>query len=356
MKIAKLRKKIDIIDGHILNLLEERARLSLSIGRTKSKKGANVYAPDREEEVYKKVIHRNKGPLSERSIKAVYREIMSASRSVQTALNIAYFGPRATFTHIAALKKFGASVDYVECAGIGEVFTEVERGRADYGVVPIENSTEGAVNYTLDIFVDSELKICSEVYLPIEHHLISRAKKLSSIKTVYSHEQVFAQCRLWLEANLPRATLTPVSSTTAAAVYALSGKKSAAITSKLAAEIYGGRLKILARSIQDSPHNITRFLVIGKHEVNPTRRDKTSVMFTMKDRAGALHDILAPFKKNRINLTKIESRPSKKKAWKYYFFVDMEGHRDEKNVKKALAALKKKCLLLKVLGSYPKST
>jgi chorismate mutase/prephenate dehydratase len=354
MKITNLRKKIDKIDKNILKLLSERANVSLAIGKSKSKKGASIYVPDREEEVYKRVIENNQGPLSDDSLKAVYREIMSGSLALERPLKIAYLGPEATFTHIAALKKFGESLDYLECKSISEVFTEVERGRADYGVVPIENSTEGAVNHTLDVFVDSDLKICSEVYLQIEHNILSKHKKISSIKNVYSNEQVFAQCRIWLEKNMPNVKLASYASTTQAAMLATSGKGRAAIASELAAERYG--LRILARSIQDSPHNITRFLVIGKQEVKSTKHDKTSVVFTMKDRAGALHDVLIPFKKNNINLTKIESRPSKKRAWKYYFFVDLDGHHDNVKVKWALSALKEKCLLLKVLGSYPKAS
>jgi len=351
MEINRLRRKIDKLDERILSLLNERARLSLEIGRAKSKRGVSIYVPDREKSIYKKLVGRNKGPLSNRTLLAVYREIMSGSLALEKPLKIAFFGPQATFTHIAALKKFGESLDYLECKSISEVFTEVERGRADYGVVPIENSTEGAVNHTLDMFVDSDLKICSEVYLPIEHHLLSKLRKMSSIKKVYSHEQVLAQCRMWLETNLPNATLVPVTSTTAAALQATMGHNRAAIASSLAAERY--KLRILARSIQDSAHNITRFLVIGKHEVRPTGHDKTSLVFTMKDRSGALHDMLVPFKRNNINLTKIESRPSKKKAWKYYFYVDLEGHHDDAKVKKAIKALEGKCLFLKVLGSYP---
>jgi chorismate mutase/prephenate dehydratase len=267
-------------------------------------------------------------------------------------MKIAYLGPAATFAHIAAIKKFGKSLDYIECSSIADVFTEVERGRADYGVVPVENSTEGAVNHTLDMFIDSELKICSEMYLPIQHNLLSKHSKISAVKKIYSHEQVFAQCRKWLERNLPNAKLTPCTSTTQAAMLAASGKGRAAIASKVAAEEY--KLNILARSIEDSAHNITRFLIIGAREVESTKRDKTSIVFSMKDKAGALHDVLAPFKKNRINLTKIESRPSKKKAWKYYFFLDMDGHKDSMRVQKALKALERVCFFVKVLGSYPK--
>ncbi len=353
--LKKLREKIDRIDNNILQLLNNRAGLTLDIGKLKLKETKPIFSPKREAQVYERLIRANKGGLlQEKTIKAIYREIMSGSLALQRPPMVAYMGPAATFTQIAALKKFGKSLEYLECSNIADVFTEVERERTDYGVVPIENSTEGAVNHTLDMFIDSDLKICSELYLRIRHNLLSKSRSISSIKKIYSHQQVLAQCRKWIEKSLPHAKLTPVTSTTVAAMYATLGRNRAAIASDLAAEEYG--LNILARSIEDSSHNITRFLVIGKQEVEPTGRDKTSIVFSMKDKAGALHDVLVPFKKNKINLTKIESRPSKKKAWKYYFFVDLEGHYSDKKVKKALSALKNKCLLLKVLGSYPKAS
>ena len=351
-ELKMLRKKIDQIDRKILGLLNERAKVTLNIGNLKSKKTKPSFSPDREAQIYEKLTEANKrGLLKDSTIKAIYREIMSGSLSLQNPPKIAYLGPEATFAHIAALKKFGKSLKYIKCDSIADVFTEVERDRADYGVVPIENSTEGAVNYTLDMFIDSELKICSEAYLPIKHTLMSRSKKVSSIERVYSHQQVFAQCRRWLETNLPQAKLIPVASTTDAAGLYMGHRDSAAIASELAAERYN--LKILARSIEDSPHNITRFLIIGKQETQPTGRDKTSIVFSMKDRVGALHDVLVPFKRNNINLTKIESRPSKKKPWKYYFFVDLQSHIENKAAKQALRGLQRHCIYLKVLGSYP---
>ncbi|MBN1871257.1 MAG: prephenate dehydratase [Candidatus Omnitrophica bacterium] len=351
--LKRLRKKIDRIDGDILNLLNERARITLEIGKLKSRHSAPTFSPVREAQVYKRLLRLNKrGPMQNRTVKAIYREIMSGSLSLQTALRVAYLGPEATFTYIAAVEKFGESIEKVECKSISDVFIEVERGSADYGVVPIENSTEGAVNHTLDMFVDSDLKICSEIYLPIHHNLISETKKMTDIKEIWSHPQVFAQCTQWIEGHLPNAKLIPADSTTTATWYCKGRKNRAAIASDAAAKKYD--LNILAGSIEDSLHNITRFLIIGNQEVQPTRRDKTSIVFSMKDRAGALHDVLVPFKKNKINLTKIESRPSKKRAWKYYFFVDLEGHHEDKKVKKALASLSGKCVFLKVLGSYPK--
>jgi chorismate mutase/prephenate dehydratase len=350
-KLKKSRKRIDQIDSSILHLLNERAKIILGIGSLKSKKAKPSFSPYREAQVYRRLVKANKGPLSGATVKAVYREIMSGSLSLQNPPKIAYLGPEATFTHIAALEKFGKSLEYIECSSIADVFTEVQRQRADYGVVPIENSTEGAVNHTLDMFIDSELKICSESYLSIKHNLLSRAKKLTSIKRVYSHQQVLAQCRIWLETNLPQAKLVPVASTTVAAAVYANQKGNAAIASELAAERYS--LKVLASSIEDSPHNITRFLIIGNQEAEPTGNDKTSIVFSMKDRAGALHDVLTPFKRSGINLTKIESRPSKKRAWEYYFFVDMQGHIKNKKIEQALRLLEKNCTYFNVLGSYP---
>ena len=351
MRLAKNRRKIDQIDSKIVDLLNKRARETLQIKKLKKKLKKGVFAPHREKEVYEKVRERNKGPLSPESVSAIYREIMSASLALEKSPKIAYFGPEATFTHIAALAKFGSSVEYIECKSISEVFTEVERRRADYGVVPIENSTEGAVSHTLDMFIDSGLKICSEVYLHIEHNLLSRQKKISSVKKIYSHQQVFAQCRMWLEKNLPNAKLVSCASTTEAALLAASGKGSAAIASRLAAKKYS--LNMVAPSIQDSSRNVTRFLIIGKKEAEPSKNDRTSIVFSLKDKVGVLHDALSPFKKNRINLTKIESRPSRLKAWEYYFYVDLVGHYKNAKVKKALAELEKSCTYMKVLGSYP---
>lgn len=351
-RLKMLRKKIDRIDSNILRLLSERAKVTLDIGSLKSKKTKPSFSPDREAQIYNEIIKANKCSLLQAdTIKAIYREIMSGSLALQNPPKIAYLGPEATFTHIAALKKFGKSLTYLKCDSIADVFTEVERDRADYGVVPIENSTEGAISHTLDVFVGSDLKICSELYLEIKHNLLSRSRRLSAIKRVYSHQQVFAQCRKWLERNLPQAKLIPVASTTDAAWLYANRKGNAAIASEVAAEEYD--LNILAHSIEDTQHNITRFLVIGKQETAPTGNDKTAIVFSMKDKVGALHDVLIPFKKNNINLTKIESRPSKRKAWKYYFFVDMQGHIRSKKIKQALRQLEKSCTYFKLLGSYP---
>jgi len=266
-------------------------------------------------------------------------------------LAVSYLGPEVTFTHLAAMEKFGSSINYRSCKNITDVFSEVEKGRSDYGVVPIENSAEGAVSHTLDMFIDSNLKICSEAYLSISHNLLGHSGSLSNIKEIYSNPQVFGQCRLWLRNNLPNASLRETSSTAQAAMIVSKKKDAACIASLLAKDKY--KLKLLAGSIEDFSRNITRFLVIAKDMALATGKDKTSIMFSVKDKVGALHEALVPFKKNRINLTKIESRPSKLRAWEYYFFVDLEGHVNNSKIKKTLKELKKSCSYLKILGSYP---
>ena len=275
---------------------------------------------------------------------------MSGSLGLEKKLKIAYLGPEATFTHQAGIKKFGSNIEYYACPTITDVFRDVEAERSDYGVVPVENSTEGMISHTLDMFINSDLKICSEIMLEISHNLLGKCN-IKSVKKIYSKQEVFGQCRLWLEINMRGIALTEVSSTSKAAEIASQEKNSAAIASMLAAKKY--RLNVIAKDIEDNPNNVTRFLVIGEAIPRPTKKDKTSIMFSVKDKVGALHDILVPFKKYRINLTKIESRPSKRKTWEYYFFVDMTGHCENQNVKKALNELEKHCSFLKILGSYP---
>ena len=350
MSLVNLRRKIDKLDKDIVGLLNKRASIARDIGRLKKHAKKGVYMPDREVEIYSNILGQNKGPLTDNAIKAVYREIMSGSLALEKDLKIAYLGPEATFTHLAAIKRFGSNVKYSPCSSITDVFREVEAERSDYGVVPIENSTEGVITHTLDMFINSDLKICSEVMLEISHNLLAKGS-IKSVKRVYSKQEVFGQCRVWLEENLHSAELAEVSSTSKAGEIASREKNSAAIASILAAEKYG--LKVMARDIQDSPDNVTRFLVIGGAIPGPTKNDRTSVMCSVKDRVGALHDMLLPFKKNKVSLTKIESRPSKRKAWEYYFFIDMLGHCQSPNVERALRELERKSAYLKVLGSYP---
>ncbi len=350
--LNQIRNQIDKLDSQIIELVSKRGRASFEIGKIKKSKKQAVYSPDRESQIYKRVVKKNPGPFSDKSVKAIYREIMSACLSLEQPITVAYLGPELTFTHQVSLKKFGSSVNYLSCDSISDVFMNVEKGNADYGVVPIENSTEGAVNHTLDMFIDSALLICSEVSFSVRHSLLSKAKSIKSISKIYSNPQVFGQCRKWIEKNAPGAKLRDVTSTARAAEIAAKHADSACIASELAAKRYN--LKVLARSIEDSATNITRFLVIGKDMPGPSGKDKTSIMFSMKDRPGVLHDTLSSFKKNGINLTKIESRPSKQKLWKYYFFVDMDGHIQDAKVKKSLKSLEGRCHFVKIMGSYPR--
>jgi chorismate mutase/prephenate dehydratase len=350
MKLTNLRKKIDEIDNQILALFNKRVRTTSEIAKVKKKEKLEYYLPHREEEIYRRLKKQNKGPFPNKALEEVYREIISASLSVQKPLKITYFGPEATFTHLASMRKFGSSPTYIPVKSIADVFSEVEKGRANYGVVPVENSTEGVINHTLDMFINSDLKIISEILLEISLNLLSRSQ-FKEIKKIYSHPQAIAQSRSWVENNLSGIKIIEVSSTAEAASRAAKEKPAGAIASELAAKLYN--LKIVASHIEDTQDNVTRFLVIGKTLSKKTGRDKTSIMFSIKDRPGALYDMLRTFSKEKINLTKIESRPSKKKAWEYIFFVDFQGHIEDKSVKKALGALEKDCLLLKILGAYP---
>ena len=351
--LKQLRKKIDQIDRALVRLLNQRIRLASSIGREKVKGGKGIFSPEREQAVYSNALKSSKGALSKDALRAIFREIMSSSLGSVAIPTIAYQGPPMSFAYLAAKRKFGSQVSFVECPTIGDVFTEVERGRADYGVVPIENSQEGTVGYTLDRLAETDLSISSEVYQPIDHHVVGRAP-LSKVKKLYLHPQAHAQCRLWIETHLPKVKVVETLSTSMAASMALNHPKdSAGITSEEAARSH--HLPIRARSVSDSSQNITRFFVMGRTTPPASRSDKTSVVFSIKDRVGALHDMLVPFHKNKINLTKIESRPSKRRIWDYYFFVDMVGHIDNKQVAKALSALEERCTFLKVLGSYPAS-
>ncbi|MBI4843783.1 MAG: prephenate dehydratase [Nitrospirae bacterium] len=350
-KLKELRKQIDAIDLEIVSLLNKRAGIVLDIKEAKKDDRLKVYSPTREREILKRIEKLSTGHFPSDALIALYKEILSTSRSLQQPLKIAYFGPPATFTHLAARRHFGSSADYVPEMTIKAVFESVLRSKAQYGVVPIENSTEGVVNYTLDMFMDCDLNITSEILLPIRHNLLSKTGRRTGIKKIYSHPQSIAQCRGWLEAHYPGVPLIGGMSTAAAAKRVARETSSAAIASELAADIY--KLRFVEKGIEDYKNNFTRFLVIAKDYLPRTGSDKTSVMLSVKDRPGALYSILAHFAKHKINLTKIESRPSKRKAWEYIFFVDMEGHIEDKKVKKAVDEVKKECLYLKVLGSYP---
>jgi chorismate mutase/prephenate dehydratase len=353
VSLNDIRNKIDAIDSKLIELLNKRADLVHQVGEVKKRDGLAIYVPEREEQLLRSLVQKSKGRLPESAIRAIYREIMSASLALEKGLSIAYLGPEGTYTHEAARKKFGASVEYLPESNITDVFNAVSRGKADYGVVPIENSTEGVVNHTLDVFVDSPLKICAQVLLRIENNLMANIPR-EQIRKVYSHPQVFGQCRNWLRHHLHNVELIEVSSNSRAASLAARESGAGAIAGKMAAEIYG--LTILEASIQDSAYNTTRFLVISDKSCPPTGDDKTSLMFSVNDKAGALFNALEPFKRLKINMSKIESRPSKRKAWEYFFFVDVAGHQEDPALVSALADLEKHCAFVKILGSYPNAS
>jgi len=353
MRIDDLRKRIDEIDSQILKLLNRRAELVIDVGRLKADQNMEFHVPQREEEIYARLTGENTGPFPPQAVRPVFREVISACLSLEHPLRVAYLGPRATFSHLAAMERFGLSAQFLAVRSIGEVFAEVEKGNADYGVVPVENSTEGIVSHTLDRFVDSSLLICGEVVVETALHLMSHASGLAEIRQIYSHPHALAESRKWLEAHSAHLPVVETSSTAAAAETAASEPGAAAIASELAASLYG--LSILQRRIEDHPNNLTRFLVIGRKATAPTATDKTSILFSIKDRVGALHRMLHPFADHQINLTKIESRPSKQRVWEYVFYVDFEGHASEPRVQRALETLRDECIFLKVLGSYPRS-
>jgi chorismate mutase/prephenate dehydratase len=352
MNLPEHRKAIDKLDAQIVRLLNERTKHVLAIGAIKIKAGEEIYAPHRELAVFARVGKQNAGPITNESLRAIYREIMSSALSLEKTLTIAYLGPEATFTHQAAIKRFGASLNYAAQKTISDVFAEVSKNRADYGVVPVENSTEGVVTHTLDMFVDSDLKIVSQIVLRVQQCLMSNTPR-RRIKKLYVHPQSLAQCRGWIHTQLPRAELIETSSNARSAELAAREPGAAAIGGMLAAEKYG--LDVLERDIQDNAANATRFLVLGRQCSPPTGGDRTSLMVSMSDKVGALHHALAAFRRYRINLTKIESRPSKRKAWEYFFFIDCDGHVADARVAKAVALLSKECNYVKVLGSYPKA-
>ena len=350
-ELERQRKEIDDIDNEILRLLNKRAETVIEIAHIKRNERAKFYSPEREREILERLTSINKGPFPNDTLKVIYREILSASLSLEEPLNVACLGPLATYTHLAALRHFGSSASFLPVESIKAVFDTVDSGKTEFGVVPIENSNEGVISYTLDLFMDYDLKVSAEVMLEISHNLLSKSGDKSKIKKVYSNPQATAQCRRWIETNLIGIPILESTSTAKAAEIALQDDEAAAIASEVAAKVYD--LHFVEKNIGDSKHNYTRFLIISREYPSKTGKDKTSIMFSIKDRPGALHDILVPFKKAKINLTKIESRPSKRKAWEYIFFVDMEGHVDDKRVRKAIDSIRDSCLYVKILGSYP---
>ncbi len=350
MNISEHRQAIDQFDAQIVKLLNQRTQHVLAIGEIKMAAGEEIYAPHRERAVFERVCGHNAGPMTDEQLRAIYREIMSSALALEKTMTIAYLGPEATFTHQAAIRRFGSSLKYASQKTIADVFIEVSKKRADYGVVPVENSTEGVVTHTLDMFVDSDLKIVSQIVLPVQQCLMSNSK-LTQIKKLYAHPQSLAQCRGWIAKNLPRAEIVETSSNARSAELASKEKFSASLGGVLAAEKYG--LRILEQDIQDNAANATRFLVLGRQCSPPTGDDRTSLMVSVADKSGALHSAIAAFRKFKINMTKIESRPSKRKAWEYFFFIDCAGHYQDAKVAKAIAVLGEHCNFVKILGSYP---
>ncbi len=357
LDLEKVRGQIDSIDEKIHGLINDRARLAQQVGISKTREGRTVdfYRPEREAQVLRMARERNSGPLSDAEILRLFREIMSACLAQQEPLKVAFLGPEGTFTQTAVLTHFGHSVRALPLASIDEVFHEVEAASADFGVVPIENSTEGTVNHTLDRFLLSPLKICGEVELRIHHNLMGLMSSLGRVVRICSHPQSLAQCRAWLEEHLPNVEQVPVSSNAEGARRARDEKGTAAIAGQTAAEVYG--LKVLAAEIEDRSDNTTRFLVLGRKLFTPSGEDRTTLLVSVghTDAPGALSRLLEPLAKYRISMTRIESRPSHRRKWDYVFFIDFEGHADEPHVAKALADLKKRSSLFRVLGSYPRA-
>lgn len=358
-QLKNLREQIDKIDLQIHDLINQRASCAQQVAKAKQQAIAEgikavYYRPEREAQVLRDVIARNKGPLGNKEVARLFREIMSACLALEEPLKVAYLGPEGTFTQAAALKHFGHSVNAQPMAAIDEVFREVESGSVNYGVVPIENSTEGMVNHTLDSFKQTTLKICGEVELRIHHHLLCKsASEKNAIKKIYSHQQSLAQCRKWLDAHYPVAERIAVSSNAEAAKLASKEKNSAAIAGEMAAELYG--LHVRARNIEDHAHNSTRFLIIGHQDVAKSGDDKTSIIVSTRDKPGALYYLLEPFRKHNINLTRLETRPSLTHKWAYVFFIDFAGHQDDKVVQTVLQQLAAETEEIKILGSYPRA-
>jgi len=354
-KLDTLRNGIDGLDEHIQDLINRRAALAREIAEVKSADGqaTDFYRPDREARVLRRISERNSGPLPAEEVVRLFREIMSACLALEKPLSIAFLGPEGTFTQAAALKHFGHSVNTLAMDGINDVFREVEAGLADYGVVPVENSTEGVVSHTLDQFQHSSLVICGEVEQRIHHHLLTADGSLDAVNRVLAHQQALAQCRGWLDAHLAHAERVAVSSNAEAARMIADAPGTAAIASAMAAELYA--VAIAVHNIEDHPDNTTRFLIIGTRNAQPSGADKTSVLVSVHNQPGALSALLQPIAGNGISMTRIESRPSRQGMWEYVFYIDLDGHRDDAPVAAALAELETEAFAVKVLGSYPKA-
>ncbi len=347
--LQQLRNRIDALDREILRLVNERAAAAHEIGKLKG--DGTVYRPEREAQVLRRLAEVNPGPLPEKAVTHLFTEIISACRALEDAFAVACLGPKGTFSEEAVVKHFGGQAPTVLCNSIDEVFRAIEAGSVGYGVVPVENSTGGAVERTLDLLVSTPLKICGEIVLPVHQNLLSRAASLDAVRRVYAHSQSLAQCIGWLNRNCPRAERVPVSSNAEAARRAAEDAESAAIAGRMAAEHYG--LGILAANVEDDPNNTTRFAVLSERDVPPSGRDKTSFVMSTRNRPGAIHELLTPLAQNQVSMTRLESRPLRTGLWEYVFFVDIEGHQTDANVARALDEMRERAAFLKILGSYP---
>jgi chorismate mutase/prephenate dehydratase len=353
--LPELREKIDALDEQILHLINQRATYAMEVAKTKIAMGEHgcFYRPDREAMVLRRIMELNPGPLSEHTTVRFFRELMSACLALEKPLDVAFLGPEGTFTQQAAYKHFGHGVNLTPVTTINEIFNAVELDKSQFGVVPVENSTEGVINHTLDRFLTSPLKICGEVEIRVHQNLMGHAQSLDEITEVFSHQQSIAQCRQWLDNNLPHVKLTPISSNAEAARLVTENKQAAAIAGIVAAEVYG--LTIIEKNIEDEANNTTRFIIIGNQSASSTGNDKTSLMVSTGNQPGALHRTLEPFAKYGIGMVNIESRPSRQALWDYIFFIDIEGHSEDKKIKEALEIVKENVHLFKLLGSYPKA-
>ena len=350
-ELSNLRKQIDSLDLEIVTKIQERAKIASTIGELKKAKGEPIYRPDREKEVYEKIKKLNKGPLPDTALTSIYRELMSATIAIEKGLNIAYLGPEGSFSHQAVRARFGMSIQSLQFPSIPEVFKSVETGKCDYGVVPIENSSEGLVNSTLDMLVNSELQIYSEIYIKISLYLLGFDTDLSKLTKLYGIKIANSQCKNWIAANLPNCEIIETSSTAKAAQIVAEKKEGAAIASKIAGDIYG--LNTIRENIEDLPNNSTRFLIIGRSQCLPTGKDKTSMVFSLSDKPGSLFLNLKPFYEKSINLSKIESRPTRRNSWQYNFFVDFNGHEKDPEINEIISEIRDRATFFRILGSYP---
>jgi len=349
--LDKLRDDIDKVDTKLLDLISKRASIAQEVGKIKN--DGVIYRPEREAQVLLRLLKDNKGPLSNESIANIFKSVISNCRALEKKLSVSFLGPLGTFSEEATIRQFGENIETIPTDSIDEVFNHVQSGIAHYGVVPVENSTEGAISRTLDLLLTKDLKICGEIILPVHHFFLSKNINIKKIKTIYAHGQSLAQCHDWLINNAPDIKKVAVMSNAEGAKLASKEKDTAAIASSRAADLF--KLKTLFENIEDEQNNSTRFLVLSSQNVKPSNNDKTSIVVATKNKPGAIAELVAPFAKNKVSMTKLESRPSKIGMWEYVFFIDIEGHQTQKSVKAALGVIESKASFMKILGSYPKN-